>query len=186
VKYRTIVADPPWPIPRANRRAGRRRYNIKTVVPYPMMELDAIAALPVGGLATPDAHLYLWVTPAFIRDGTGKRIAEAWGFRVVSELVWEKNQMGMGWVPRNAHETVLICKRGAAPFLRRDVRSVQRWNQPRTPGGGKKHSAKPEGFFDLVERVSPGPYLELFARRHRLGWSVWGNEVESHIALGAD
>jgi hypothetical protein len=63
---------------------------------------------------------------------------------------------------------------------------VQFWRQPYAPGGGGKiHSAKPEAFLDLVEQLSPGPRLELFARRQRLGWDTWGNEALEHVAIDA-
>lgn len=187
MKYRTIVADPPWPIPAANRRAGKggARSNA-TTMGYPVMDLADIMALPVADFAAPDAHLYLWVTPAFNREGVGVQVARAWGFDVVSELIWEKANLGMGLFPRSCHEPVLVCRRGGLSWDVRNVRSVQRWPQPHQGGKGKRHSAKPHAFHDLIERVSPGPYLELFARRPRLGWDVWGNEVESTIALAAD
>lgn len=182
--YRTIVADPPWPIPTANRRAGvgGRRGNA-TILPYPVMTLEAIAALPVADLAAADAHLYLWVTPGFNRLGAGVRIAEAWGFRVVGELIWEKPSFGLGVFPRPTHEPLLVCRRGSLPFNLNNVRSVQRWSVTRGANGSKVHSRKPEAAQDLIERASPGPYLELFARRPRLGWSIWGNEVESAISM---
>ena len=48
------------------------------------------------------------------------------------------------------------------------------------------HSAKPDAFIDIVEQVSPGPYLEMFARRQRLGWDTWGNEALEHVSIGGD
>lgn len=185
--FPTIVADPPWPIPQSNRRSGRRLRSNGTTLPYPVMNLDDIAALRVSDLALPDAHLYLWVTTAFNRDGTGKRIAEAWGFRVVSEIVWEKPNTGMGLFPRSCHEIVLICKRGKLLHRLRNIRSVQLWSQH---GEGMRiHSAKPPGFYDLVERASPGPFLELFSRRKRSGWEVLGDAIDGRDireVLGAD
>lgn len=49
----------------------------------------------------------------------------------------------------------------------------------------QRHSAKPEAFFDLVEEVGEGPYLEVFARRQRLGWDTWGNEALEHVELAS-
>ncbi len=143
------------------------------------MSVGAICALPVADLAEPDAHLFLWVTSGFNREGIGVRVVRAWGFEVVSEIVWEKNQMGLGAFPRPAHEILLVCRRGKLPFAGpRNVRSVQHWKCVYLENnGGKRHSAKPQAALDLVESVSPGPYVELFARPpHRLGWDVHGFE----------
>jgi N6-adenosine-specific RNA methylase IME4 len=149
------------------------------------MSIEEIAALPVARLAEDDAHLFLWITPKLNREGVGVEIARAWGFEVFSELIWAKVNFGLGTFPRPGHEPVLVCRRGKLPFKRRDVHSVQRWDHPRDGKRGKIHSAKPEAFLDLVESASPGPYLELFARRRRLGWSVWGNEVDADVELVA-
>jgi len=186
--YRTIVADPPWPITwsmgttRVNGR-GERHRTIKRDLGYPTMSIEDICALPVSDLAEPDAHLYLWVTPKLNREGVGAAVARAWGFEVFSELVWAQVNFGLGTFPRPGHEPVLVCRRGKLPFNRRDVHSVQTWDHPRDGKRGKIHSAKPDAFLDLVESASPGPYLELFARRKRFGWHVWGNEVDSDVDL---
>jgi N6-adenosine-specific RNA methylase IME4 len=95
---------------------------------------------------------------------------------VVDEIIWEKPNFGVGVFPRHCHEPLLVCRRGSLPFTAsRDVRSVQRWRQPQMTNGGKTHSAKPDGALDLVEQASPGPYVELFSRRPRLGWDSWGH-----------
>ena len=189
MKYRTIVADPPWPLTPSEGRsrpwagAGGRRHRA-TSFPYPTMSVDEIAALPIGDLAEDEAHLYLWVVAKFNRQGFGVRVAEAWGFTVVNEIVWDKGNFGLGAFPRPQHEIILVCRRGSLRFTPRDVGSVQRWPVERIPNnGGKRHSAKPEAFLDLVERASPGPYLELFARRNRLGWDTWGNEALEHVEM---
>jgi N6-adenosine-specific RNA methylase IME4 len=190
-RYRTIVADPPWPIHWTQsakmRRNGRGEMHriIKRDLGYPVMDIEEIAALPVSDLAEADAHLYLWITPKLNREGVGVEIARAWGFRVVSEIIWAKRNFGMGAFPRPGHEPLLICRRGSLPFATRNTHSVQTWDHPRSFGGSKIHSAKPDAALDLVEQASPGPYLELFARRQRLGWDTWGDEALCHVDLGA-
>jgi len=183
VKYRTIVADPPWPAvgdcdyrtrPLASKGGLRGRDSF---APYPLQTLEAIRALPVADLAEDESHLYLWVPAGLNRTGEGVRTAEAWGFKVVSEMVWCKPTFGLGKFPRPQHEIILVCRRGSLPFMVNDVGSVGPWAAPRI------HSQKPEAFLDLVERASPGPYLELFARRNRLGWDTWGNECLDHVEL---
>jgi N6-adenosine-specific RNA methylase IME4 len=192
VKYKTIVADPPWPIHGDSKaplrpwcsKGGRRARD--TFFPYKIQTLEWIKALGVAALAESDAHLYLWVPASFNRQGIGVQVVQAWGFSVVSELVWDKINFGLGKFPRPQHEIVLICRRGNLPFQLNNVGSVQRWSRPYGMShgfAGKIHSAKPEGFTDLVERASPAPYLELFARRQRLGWDSWGDEAFNHVSL---
>ena len=176
MKYATLVADPPWPF-RWNAAAGGKRAR-PTPLAYSLMTLDAIKALPVAELAAADAHLFLWVTPELYRLGEGVAVARSWGFEPVDEIIWEKPNLGMGAFPRHVHEPLLIARRGSLAFGgSRSVRSVQRWSQRYVGnGGGKSHSAKPDGALDLIEQVSPGPYVELFARRARFGWDYWGDE----------
>ena len=175
-RYRTIVADPPWPF-RWSGGAGGAHRNA-TPLAYSLMDLDAIKALPVGELADDEAHLFLWVTPELHRKGEGAATAEAWGFDPVDEIIWEKPNIGMGVFPRHVHEPLLVARKGKLPFTGpRNIRSVQKWPQAHAGnGGGKLHSAKPDAALDLIEAVSPGPYLELFARRARFGWDYAGNE----------
>lgn len=189
-RYRTIVADPPWPIEWSmgsehSRRNGRGEVHriLKRKLGYPTMRIADIEALPIGALAEDDAHLYLWVTPALNRQGVGIQVAQAWGFEVLNEIIWAKRNYGMGWFPRPGHEPLLVCRRGHLNFSRRDVHSVQTWDHPRAFGGSKIHSAKPDAALDLIESASPGPYLELFARRQRLGWDTWGNEAFEHVEM---
>lgn len=176
--YATIVADPPWPFRWSGGPGGLRRNA--TPLRYSLISLEDIKALPVQQLASPNAHLYLWVTPDLNRRGEGVATAEAWGFSVVDEIIWEKPNFGVGIFPRHCHEPLLVCRRGTLPFTAsRDVRSVQKWRVPNTNNGGKAHSQKPAGACDLIETASPGPYVELFARAPRLGWDSWGFGYES-------
>lgn len=164
--FATILVDPPWPL-----QSGEKHYRT--------MSLARIKALPVGALAAGDAHLWLWTTNALLR--TAYEVAEAWGFTMRSPLTWVKFRLGLGgrYQLRNATEQLLFCTRGKAPL---GSRSQPTWfNAPVT-----EHSRKPAEQFAIIERVSPGPYLELFARRRpesNQPWAVWGDQVDSDIRI---
>lgn len=190
VKYRTIVADPPWPIrwsggwTTAGAATGSTRSYRKRALPYSTMSIEELCELPIGDLADVDAHLFLWITDGFLIEGVAARVARSWGFEPGRLLIWRKANAGMGTFPKPAHEALVICKRGSLAFGVTHETSVQDWKQPYL-NGSKVHSAKPDGALDLIERASPGPYLELFARRQRLGWDTWGNEALAHVGMGA-
>lgn len=180
--YRTIVADPPWVYTRSTGLGVGRAAADN----YPLMSNADIAALPVADMAGTDAHLYLWVTnPRLFQeagDACGPRdIMAAWGFRYTTMLTWHKlGSPGMGWYFRGDTEHVLFGVRGKAPIAP-EIRESNHFAASRTG-----HSVKPDRFYELVERVSPGPYLELFARRRRYGWDVWGNEAPTEAASQAE
>ncbi len=164
--YGTIMVDPPWDVYQRGSYGASAHYNLMT--------LDQIKAMPVGDLAAPNAHIWLWVTNATLRDGFD--VLKAWGFTHRSTFTWIKPRFGLGNYLRNATEHVLLGTRGKAPAL---FRAQPNWLfAPR-----QEHSHKPEEQFAVIERVSPGPYLELFARRHQPGWDAWGNEIESDIEI---
>lgn len=142
------------------------------------MSVHEIAGLPVRDLAAREAHLYLWTINAYVIEAY--EIAWAWGFRPSTLLVWCKkpNGLGLGGTYSLTAEYVLFARRGTLTAAERIDTTWFEW-----PRGA--HSAKPEAFLDLVEQVSPGPYLELFARRQRLGWDTWGDEALEHVQLGA-
>jgi N6-adenosine-specific RNA methylase IME4 len=137
------------------------------------MPLEKLLELPVAQLADEDCHVYLWITNRSLPKGFA--LLERWGFRYITTLTWCKPSFGMGTYFRGSTEHVLFAVKGSQPLKRKDVGS---WFQaPRGPLG---HSSKPAEFYDLVESCSPGPYLEMFARSPRSGWSVWGAEVDGH------
>jgi N6-adenosine-specific RNA methylase IME4 len=168
-QFRTILADPPWDVQQAGGRGAVNHYSLMT--------LERIKALPVGDLAENNAHLWLWVTNATLRAGYD--VAAHWGFTVRSPLTWVKFRLGLGNYLRNTTEHLLLCTRGKAP--------VQFHSQPTWfTAPVQDHSHKPEEQYALIERVSPGPYLELFARRRppsNADWSVWGNQINSDVVL---
>lgn len=195
--YRTIVADPPWPMRYDGlgwRNGGSfkqtRSHTGKQGLGYPTMTVDEIAALPVASLAEPDAHLYLWIPDSFLIQGVAQQVIEAWGFTPGRILIWHKRNFGLGTFPRPQHEAIVTGKRGSLPYRLTNAGSVHQFALSYDPRVGKRHSEKPDGMLDLIEQASPGPYLELFARRQRLGWDTWGNEALEHVVMsrgpGAD
>lgn len=178
--YSTIVADPPWSYNasvkelRSGGRGGQAEHQ------YSTMTNAEIAALPVAGLAAKEAHLYMWVTvPRLFGERNGGRecgpieIIESRGFEFKTMLTWVKpGAGGMGWYFRGQTEHVIFATRGGLG-IPADKRKPNVFTAPR-----HGHSVKPGVFLDLVESVSPGPYLELFARQPRLGWDSWGFGVE--------
>jgi N6-adenosine-specific RNA methylase IME4 len=160
------LADPPWDI--------QQKGSLGAVRHYPVMPIEAICALRVDRLAAEDAHLWLWVTNAGLH--AGRVVMEAWGFTYRSCLTWIKPRIGLGVYLRNQTEHLLLGTRGKAPIA---FRSQGTWFYAPL----QEHSHKPEEQYAIIERCSAGPYLELFARRQRLGWDVWGNEVNCDVAL---
>lgn len=191
MKYRTIVVDPPWPMGpphggRTQSEAGNwtgKWLGYESDLPYQQMTVEVIKALPVSALADADAHLYLWTTNKFLEQAWS--VGRAWGFQPSTMLVWGKAPMGIGLGGPFCITTefVLFCRRGHLAPKQRIDSTWFNWKRPYNANGAPSHSQKPEAFIDLVEQVSPGPYVELFARRHRLGWDVWGNESANTAAL---
>lgn len=184
--YRTIVADPPWQIT-ARIGAGGRRAN-ETSVPYSMMGLEATRGLDVADQADDDCALFLWSTRRIFREGTAVSVARSWGFEPCGEIIWGLPNAGIGSPPfGNDHEPVLVARRGKPRIEHSDYLGVWFWKQVYEYGAAgvpqKKHSAKPPGFLELVEQITDGPRLELFAREARLGWDSWGDEALEHVVL---
>lgn len=163
-KFGTIYADPPWQYGNQGTRASTGNH-------YNTMTLQDICDMPVKSLAADDSHLHLWTTNAFLFDA--KTVMEAWGFEYRSVFVWVKPQMGIGNYWRVSHEFMLLGIRGNAK--RFNEHNHMSWEQI----DRSKHSAKPEQIRRTIERVSNGPYLELFGRKQVHGWTVFGNQVST-------
>lgn len=169
MKYRTIVADPPW---RLNQTASTKANAEKT---YQTMTLADICGLPISALAGDDAHLWLWGINSMMEEA--HQVVRAWGFSPLTIVTWCKKQPGVGHYLRNNTEHVILASRGKPQTP--DHKPLSTWYV--WPRGA--HSEKPDAFYDLVEQVSPGPYVEVFARRHRFFWDVWGNESANTATL---
>jgi N6-adenosine-specific RNA methylase IME4 len=189
-KFKCIVADPPWdysehgccdgpPKPWKDILAGQ-----KTVADmgYPVMRTADIAEMPVSKTVESNAHLYLWTVNKFLREA--HEVAESWGFRPMTLLTWGKVKadgtasMKTGYYFRGATEHCLFAVRGSLPLQVKHGKPTLYLSR-RLP-----HSVKPEWFYALCEECSPGPRLELFARRVRPGWTCWGNEVNQDARAG--
>jgi len=195
VKYRTIVADPPWPYPdgafkkplvtghsQSRKRdpdfAVQGKFS-KRSMPFDGMSIDELKTIPVATLADESGcRLFLWTTNAYLPVSFSVLIA--WGFTYGQTLVWHKaNPLPLpSHVAPNSAEFIVVGRMG------RPGRTGAFPSAVIHQAVQKGHSRKPEIFLDYIEQVSPGPYVELFARRHRLGWDVWGNESANTAELG--
>jgi len=177
--FKTILADPPW---RFQNRTGKVAPEHRRLDRYSTLSLDEICGIDVASVAARDAHLYLWVPNALLPEGM--RVMDAWGFRYVSNLVWAKRRKdggpdgrGVGFYFRNVTELILFGVRGSMrtlPPARSQVNMIETRK--------REHSRKPDEQYDIIETCSPGPYLELFARYPRPGWTAWGDEAGEDVA----
>jgi len=177
-RFATVLADPPW---RFQNRTGKIAPEHGRLSRYGTMSLDEICALPVSTVTSDTAHLYLWVPNALLPEGLD--VLRAWGFQYKSNLVWHKirkdggpDGRGVGFYFRNTTELLLFGTRGKnARTLAPGRRQV---NIIRTQK--REHSRKPDELYEIVESCSQGPFLELFARGSRPGWTTWGNQADDY------
>ncbi len=174
-QYGVIYADPPWKFKAGTK--GRPQH-------YKRMTLEEIKAMPVRGLAEPHCWLFIWTTGPHLQQVFD--VLKAWGFRYSGlGFVWiklNKNATtlfftdrdlfkGQGYTTRKNAEFCLLAKRGRPKRIHKDALEV--CVSPR-----REHSRKPDEFLSRIERFAQGPYLELFARSQREGWTSWGDETE--------
>jgi N6-adenosine-specific RNA methylase IME4 len=186
-KYRTIVIDPPWEYrsrpgwyqdPRLRKLTDFQRKNAEPAknlaMPYPTMSIKEIQDLPIEDLANVNCALFLWTTQRYLEEAI--EIVKKWGFNYSSMLVWTKKPRGIVGTFICSCEFIVYATKGSINPKRKQMGTSFNWIR-------RQHSEKPEEFQDMIETITHDPYLELFARRKRQGWDVWGNEVESDIKL---
>lgn len=174
MKYRTLVADPPWAAvlrpPIRYDGVGNGKND------YPTMSNEQLLSMPTGLWAEDNAHLYLWCLNSNIE--AAHKIAKAWGFEVKTLITWIKGRIeanrlvqhiGLGHYFRNSTEHILFAVRGSLSCRADDIPTA--FIAPRG-----EHSEKPAAFYDMVLRTSPGPYLDIFARKQRFQFDTFGNE----------
>lgn len=174
-RFSTILADPPWQF--AN-RTGKIAPEHRRLSRYSTMHLSEIEALPVADIAATTAHLYLWCPNALLPEGLA--VMGSWGFNYKANIVWHKvrkdggsDGRGVGFYFRNVTELLLFGVRGKSARTLAPGRS-----QVNLIGSRKReHSRKPDEQYDVIEKCSPGPRLELFSRGVRRGWTVWGDQA---------
>jgi len=173
--FKTVMMDPPW----LEKGGGKSKRGADRH--YPVMKtsdiLHTVLWCPHWANIAANAHLYMWVTNSFLKEGLW--LMDGLGFRYVTNVVWTKRkndkiQTGIGQYFRGSHELLLFGTRGRKPTEPRtefkNIPSVI--EAPRTT-----HSSKPEESYRLIENRSKGPYLEIFSRERRSGWTCWGNEI---------
>ncbi len=179
-QFGTILIDPPW---RFANSTGKVAPEHKRLHRYTTLSFEEIAALPIPQLALPKSHLYLWCPNALLPEALG--IMKAWGFHYKSNIVWLKvrkdggpDGRGVGFYFRNVTELLLFGIKGKIRTLQPGRSQVNVVNTRK-----EEHSKKPDCVYGLIQRCSPGPHLELFARHRMNGWTQWGDQVDSYAAI---
>ena len=178
IKFHTVLADPPW---RFLNRTGKVAPEHRRLNRYDTMKLSEIKSLPVSDITREPAHLYLWVPNALLPEGI--EVLRAWGFEYKSNIVWHKirkdggpDGRGVGFYFRNVTELVLFGVRGKnARTLAPGRRQVNFLATQK-----REHSRKPDELYSVIEACSKGPFLEMFARDTRKGWTGWGNQADNY------
>jgi len=174
MKYRCIVADPPWP----QKLVGKfKRHSGPDKLPYSVMTISEIASMTVSDLAEEAAHLWLWTTNSHLRDAFA--VMEAWGFRYLNTVTWVKPS-GLGAWFANTTQHVLFG------YMERCEFPLARWRPTHFNATPLKHSQKPEEFYNLARSISPGPRLDLFNRRVIEGFDGWGDQSPNSTQLDPD
>lgn len=179
-KFRTILADPPWPYTQPLGRGTRAGQLARGGLPYQSLSIEEIQALPVGRLADVDCQCWLWTTNAHIHPAL--HTLECWGFEYKTMLTWAKPGIGLGYWLRGQTEHLLLGVKGhpRSKMIGPHGATGHAWSTLLSASGGP-HSQKPPASYDLVEAIGESPYLELFARTYHLGWEIWGDAVQSSI-----
>ena len=174
-KYETILADPPWQMDFVKLKM---RPN-QVAMPYPMMTTKEICELGIDLRPYLDekCNLFLWTTHTYLPDAF--KVLSEWGFKYHCCLTWDKTNGRPCWGFKRKTEFVLYGYRGGITVNQRGTFIPTLFSEPLTV-----HSRKPQIFYEILEKNTPEPRLELFARNKRDGWDCWGNEVESDISLG--
>lgn len=188
-KFQTIVVDPPWPYETSRsgsfaipKPKGQEHQRAVHHMGYDTLSMSQLTGMNIGDFADTPCHLYLWTTNAFMDEAFD--LVAAWGFKQKTILTWGKivagnfkASMGVGYYFRGATEHCLFAVRGSQRLLAETPKPTF-YTSKRLA-----HSVKPNWFYDLVEECSPSPRLDVFARKLRPGWSVFGNEVESDVII---
>lgn len=185
MKYKTILADPPWEMGTMGVGADtrpNRGYKVggTICVKYPTLTVREICTMPIREFAEMDCHLWLWTTNKYLESGF--KVMRAWGFKYLAPITFVKpSGMGAWFIHRT--QTLLFGYKDRCVF------NKERYKPTVYFFNSTEHSRKPIESYELIESVSDEPRLELFARPHsplfpkRNDWHVWGDEIKSDIEL---
>jgi N6-adenosine-specific RNA methylase IME4 len=202
-KFKTAIIDPPWPYGAASKHEKLSGYVTQEGNDqYPVLSIDDLKNLPVSDVMDQnEAYVFLWTTSPFIPDALA--IIKGWNFKYITTLCWYKNTgLGVGYWFRGCHELVLVAKRENAPSIRTGETSVFESIEDGAFASKRlRHSAKPDDLHELIEKqrepyvkeinrkdkegnlvttthttptTFPSPFIEIFARRPRVGWTILG------------
>jgi N6-adenosine-specific RNA methylase IME4 len=173
--YNLIVIDPPWPIKKLTHKA---RPN-QTKMDYKTMSLENIAQLPIKGLAEEKSLVFLWTTQKYLCNALD--ILEYWGFSRLLTMVWEKTYGRSAGMP-------LYGFRWNAEFILVGYnKAPETWPKRKLipavfQAENIRHSQKPDKFYELIEPFGD-KRLDMFARKEREGWDVFGDEITNSITI---
>lgn len=175
MKYGTILIDPPWRYRQVAGKGKKAGDSTRGGLDYPTMSMEELMGLDIMQYADKDCILWLWTTNSHIPCAFP--LMEKWGFKYKTMVTWAKNQIGLGFWLRGQTEHLLLGIRGnpREGMIGPHGATGKSWSTLITSKRGE-HSVKPEVFIDMIEDISPEPRLEIFARRHRFGWDVIGNQ----------
>ncbi|MEO5991408.1 MAG: MT-A70 family methyltransferase [Ferruginibacter sp.] len=191
-KYNIIYADPAWqqkagrPLTGYKKENGAQVFNplsnTSAELPYKTMSIEEIKLLPIIDICDKDAHLYMWVTNKYLME-VGE-VIKAWGFKYSTTLVWVKKPMGggLGGSYKISTEFLIFATKGKLK-TKKGIKGTWFDVKRKYVNGYPCHSKKPDFFREMIESVSTGNKIELFARENNEGWDAWGNEVGNSIKL---
>lgn len=172
-KYKTIYADPPWNESGGGKvkRGADRHYSLMKTNDI----IEYMKKIPIED----NAHIYLWVTNTFLQDGL--KVLQELDFDYKTNIVWIKDKIGLGQYFRGQHELCLFGVKGKLPFKSGSKQRSKCFESTVIKERRKKHSQKPLSMYKKIEHTSYPPFIEVFARRQRVGWDVMGNEAPKEI-----
>jgi N6-adenosine-specific RNA methylase IME4 len=177
-RFATVLADPPWQF---TNKTGKVAPEHRRLARYQTLGFGEIMDLPIAKITKSTAHLYLWCPNALLPEGLA--VMKAWGFSYKSNIVWHKvrkdggsDGRGVGFYFRNVTELILFGVKGKNARTLAPGRRQVNYLATRK----REHSRKPDEQYAIIESCSPGPYVELFARGVRQGWTAWGNQADGH------
>lgn len=173
-RYATVVIDPPWPVkPFEFKRSG---LSLSNNIDYPTVPLEAIGEMPVADVLADDALVFCWTVNRFLPYSFN--IMGEWGLAYAYTMTWVKpGGVQVPGSPQFNAEWCIVGRKGRPQY--RETKAFSTANH--WPRGA--HSEKPDGFYDLLRRVTPGPRLDIFGRRRIAGFDSWGNEAPDGPAL---